>query len=226
MAGVVTIFRLAEECLRIISGGNPPVASKVHLAEIKLAIGQVCNSLLKAEYFQINTKLGEAIPNGTILGLYEGILVTPFKNVSQCFLPVKPLRLPRNMGVFSIFDSNNPFLEFIPLEMGQWSLLQSQPLLNDLMGQVGYENFGMQIVFTKDITLPISQPQKTVSMRLALMDVSLYGDFDPLPILPEQEFEVKRQVCAMYGAEVVADKVVDAGHKEQKGVPLPQQAQT
>lgn len=222
----VTIYRLAEECLRIISGGNPPVASKVNINELKISIGQVSNQLLKTEYFQVNLKTKEVIPNGTVIGLYENIAVTKYKNVSQATLPIMPIKLPRNMGVFMVFDPENPSLQFIPLQMGQWGLLQSQPLINDILGQCGYEPFGMQVLFTKDITNNDLNNPTTVSMRLAIMDISLYGDYDPLPILPEMEFMVKQQVCAMYGAEIVSDKVVDSGRKEQKGIPVNQQTQT
>lgn len=221
-----TIWRISEECLRIIYGGNIPVAGKVDIEELKISVCQVTNGLLKTEYFQINGKTGESIPNGTSLGLYEGILVSKWKNVSQCTLPVKPIKLPRNMGIYSLFDPNNPSFEFIPVQMGQWGLLQSQPLINDLLGQCGYENFGMQIVFSKDISSDDPSNPTTVSMRLAIMDIAQYGDFDPLPILPEMEFMVKQQVCALYGAEITSDKLVDAGHKEQKGVPINQQTQS
>jgi len=221
-----TVYKIADECARIIYGGNIPDAGKVHIEELKTSVCQVVNQLLKTEYLQINGKLGEKIPNGTVLGLYEDIEVTSWKNVSQCMLPVKPIKLPRNIGVYSIFDPENPSFEFIPLQNGQWGLLQSQPLINDLLGQCGYENYGMQIVFTKDISSgDVNNPTK-VSMRLVIMDISQYGDFDPLPILPEMEFSVKQQVCALYGAEMVSDKVIDPGRKEMKGVPINQQSQS
>lgn len=221
-----TLYLIADECLRIISGGNTPDATKVDINEIKLSVAEVCNQLLKVEHFQINGKLGESIPNGSVLGLYESIPVIAWKNVSQCMLPVKPLKLPRNMGVFSIFDPENPSFEYIPLQMGQWSMLQSQPLINNLFDQCGYENFGMQIVFTKDISSGDINKPTLVNMRLAIMDASQYGDFDPLPILPEQVWAVKKEVCGMYGTEIVSDKVVDAGRKEQKGIPINQQTQS
>lgn len=221
-----TLYLIADECLRIISGGNIPDATKVDIDEVKLSVAEVCNSLLKIEHFQINGKTGEMIPNGTVLGLYENIPVTAYKNISKATLPIKPLKLQRNMGVFSIFDSENPAMEYIPLQMGQWGLLQSQPLINDLLGQCGYENFGMEILFTKDISSSDPANPTLVSMRLAIMDASMYGDYDPLPILPEQVWQVKKEVCAMYGAEVVADKVVDPGRKELKVVPINQQTQS
>lgn len=221
---VITIFRLSEECLRIISGGNPTVGSKVTMPELKIACGQVANSLLKIDYFQTNQRTREMIPNGTVLGLYENIPVAKYKNKSQAILPIKPLKLPRNMGIFSIFDPENPDYEYIPLQMGQAGLLQSQPLLNDLMGQVGYSNFGLQILFTRDITGPDPSNPVTVSMRLAIMDITQYSDYEPLPILPEMEWGIKSEVCKMYGATFPSDKVVDTV-KEQKGIPIQQQSQ-
>ena len=70
---VITIGRIAEECLKILSGGNIQAATNISLNEIKIAIGQVANSLLKTDYITGNIPMGEMIPNGTVLGLYEGI---------------------------------------------------------------------------------------------------------------------------------------------------------
>lgn len=221
-----TLYLIADECLRIISGGNIPDATKVDINEIKLSVAQVCNSLLKVEHFQVNNKIGEMIPNGTVLGLYENIPVLSYKNVSRAILPVKPLKLQRNMGIFSLFDPEDPSKEYIPMQMGQWSLLQSQPLINDLLGQCGYENFGMEILFSKDISSSDPAFPTLVSMRLAIMDASQYGDYDPLPILPEQVWQVKKEVCAVYGAFPVSSKVVDPGRKELKGIPVNQQNQS
>lgn len=221
-----TIFRLAEECGRIIYGGNIPNAGKVSIYELKIAVGQAVNALLKVDYLQVNGALRETIPNGSILALYEGILVTKWNGRSAAKLPVKPLKLPRDMGVWSVFPDGQPDNEFIPIQMGQWGLLKSQPLLNDLLGQCGREVYGDQVVFTRDLTAAPTAPSTTISMRLVLMDISLYGDYDVLPVLPEQEFAIKQQVVQMYGAMIPSDKLVDQGHKEQRGVPITEQKQT
>lgn len=221
-----TIYRLFEEVGRIIYGGNIPVAGKVTPEEIKVAIVQACNAMLKTDYLQINGRMAETIPNGSVLGLYENIPVAKYKNKSACALPIKPLKLPRNMGIWSIFNPDNPDQEYIPLQMGQWSLVQSQPMINNLLGLCGYENYGMQIFFTKDLTSPDPNNPTMVSMRLVIMDIAQYGDFDPLPILPEMEFQIKIQVLKLLGEEPISDKIVDPGQKEGKGVPISQQAQT
>ena len=59
---VTTIYRLAEECLKILSGGNIQLASNVSINELKIAAGQVINGLLKTDYLKINTKTRETIP--------------------------------------------------------------------------------------------------------------------------------------------------------------------
>ena len=222
-----TIYRISEQCIRLIEGGARGVGSSVTFNEVKIACGQVINSLLKTEYFTINAKVGEVIPNGTTLGLYENIDVVSYNGKSKASLPIKPMKLPRNMGIYAIYpkyEANGDYeldKEFIPLQMGQGSLIKSQPLINDLMGQVGYENFGMDVIFTKDLKTLF--PNIKLAMRLAIMDISLYGDYDPLPILPEQEWQVIQEVYKVFATQVVPDKLVDPTVEENKNIPTPQQ---
>lgn len=218
-----TIYRLSEEIVKMLSGGKIPVATGVSINEIKIAVGQVANSLLKTDYFQVNTRWGEMIPNGASIGYYPDVSVERWKNKSRAKLPIRPIKLPREMGIYAIFPSGESDKEFIPLQMGQWSLLQSQPLLNNLLGQVGWESYGEYVLFTKDITVP--GENVTVDMRLVILDISLYGDYDILPILPEMEWQIKQEVVKMYGGEPIPDKTVDPSVNEQKNIPVTQQRQ-
>lgn len=223
---IVTIYRLAEECLKIISGGDIQAATNVSLSEVKISIGQACNQLLKTEYLQINGKTGEVIPNGTMIGEYTGIIPTSWvTGRSKATLPIKPVKLRRNMGVWSVFLEEDPTNEFIPLQMGQSNMLKSQPMINDLLGQIGYEQLGgMEIGFTKD--LPLLFPGKTLVMRLAIMDISQYDDYDPLPILPEMEWQIKQEIVKLYSSEEIPDKLVDSTTSDQNKLPLKQQSQS
>jgi hypothetical protein len=224
---VSTIYRLAEQSIKLIEGGTRAAGSSLTFNEVKIACGQVINSLLKTEYFSINAKVGEVIPNGTTLGLYEDIDVVSYNGKSKATLPIKPIKLPRNMGIYAIYpkyEANGIYdldKEFIPLQMGQGALIKSQPLINDLMGQVGYENFSMDVIFTKDLKTLF--PDIKLAMRLAIMDISLYGDYDPLPILPEQEWQVIQEVYKIYATQVVPDKLVDPTVEESKNIPTSQQ---
>lgn len=225
-----TLYRLAEECLKAISGGDIQDATNISINEIKISICQVSNQLLKTEHFSINEKMGEKIDNGAVLGLYDNIEVVTSNGKSKSMLPVKPMKLPRNMGIFSVFpkytlSSNYEYdKEFIPLQMGQGALIKSQVLINDLLGQVGYENFGMEIIYTKDIKSMF--PDVVVAMRLAILDFSQYGDYDVLPIIPEQEWTIKQEVIKLYSGVGISDMLADPTTKQNQNVPLSQQKQT
>lgn len=227
---VITIYRLVEEIRKMLLQGEIPAAANISYGEIKVSIGQVANQLLKIEHIQANEAMGEKIPNGSVLGWYENIEVSTWNNKSKAELPIKPLKLSRNMGVYSIYpkyeESDNYELdkEFVPLQMGQGGLIKSQPMISDILGQVGYEEFGNSIIFTKDIKS--LYPKVKLAMRLVIMDVSLYGDYDPLPILPEQEWDIKKEVLKLYGMVGIADNVVDSTSKEQQNVPIREQKQS
>ena len=227
---VVTIYRLVEEIRKILNNGDVPAAADVSYGEVKVSVGQVANQLLKIDYLQINEAMGEKIPNGSVLGWYEDIEVSTWNNKSKAELPIKPLKLPRNMGVFSIYPkfdvSDNYELdkEFIPIQMGQSSLIRSQPMINDIFGQIGYEVFGNSIIFTKDIKKLF--PYIKLAMRLVVMDITLYGDYDVLPILPEQELDIKKEVLKLYGMGGVGDSLVDSTTKGQQNIPIREQKQS
>ncbi len=154
---------------------------------------------------------------------YENIPVVKSGDKSKATLPVKPMMLPRNMGVWSVYPSDDIENEFIPLQMGQSSLLRSQLLINDLLGQVGYEVRGLDVYFTKDITKPQGT---TVDIEMAIMDISNYGDYDILPVPPEMEWTIVQEVFKLYMAQPLADKVVSSTAKEEKGTPIRQQNQS
>jgi hypothetical protein len=194
-----------------------------------VAVGQVINKLLKTDTLQMNVNrdMAERIPNGCVLGLYEDIAVTQYNGKSAATLPVKPMKLPRNMGVWGVYpkwntDGHYDFdKEFIPLQMGQGGLLKSQRLISDLLGQIGYEVFGDKVVFTRDIKA-ISQ-DVVLAMRLMILDIDQYSDWDMLPIPPEMEADVVMSVVEMYKGQGIPDKTVDPAVSEQKDVPITQQ---
>ena len=133
-----------------------------------------------------------------------------------------PIKLPRNIGVYQIYPSTDYFAEFIPLQLGEASLIRSQGLVAALSGSTGYECAGMDVIFTADLTIP-NTPVYVV-IRLVVLDFSMYGDYDPLPLPPEMEWQVKQEVYKLYMNEEVPAKLVDPGVKEGKA-PLKEQMQ-
>lgn len=225
-----TLYRLGEEIWKLLSGADPGAAMSITMNEVKLSICEVANQLVRAEYMAVNLPTREVIPNGSVLGLYEGIEVTSYGNgKSKATLPVKPLKLPRNMGVFAIYPKYRDIdrgydldKEFIPLQMGQAALIKSQLMINTLLGQVGYEVFGTEVVFTQDIKQ--QYPEIVLAMRLAIMDFDQYDDYDILPITPEMEWQIKQEVFALYMKQPLPDKLVDST-VQTTNVPIKQQQQ-
>lgn len=218
-----TKYRLAEQIVRILNGGDVPIATKVHILEAKIAVEQCINRLLKMEYLSVNLKMGEMIPNGASVATYDNILVRQYKTTSASTLPAMPLKLPRGIGIFEIFSSEDPDCLYIPLEMGQKSLLNDQPLINNLLGQVGYSAYGDTIVYTQDLTTP--NEDTYVTIRLVVMDISAYDDWSLLPIPADMEAQVIYDVVQLFRQEPVADKIVDSGSNEQVGQPIQTQQQ-
>jgi len=220
-----TRYRLAEQIYGLLEGGDPGAASSVSINELIISVGQVVNSRQKSEYFDRNVPMGESVPNGTVLGLYQGISVTKDgTGYSKCTLPIKPLNLPRNMGVWSVYPAGQQDKEFIPLQMGQINLLRSQPMINDLLGQVGYEVLGETLRFTQDLTNGGTETA-TVDMRLAVLDMGQYDDYTMLPIPPEWEWDIIKEVYGLYTSQPIPNKVVDATTKELRRTPINDQRQ-
>lgn len=219
---MVTKGRLAEEILLLLSGGRIGNATKFHINEIKISLCQVANQLLKMEYFSTLTPLQEFIPNGAAIATYENNLITKWSNTSKTTLPAMPLRLPRNLGVYQIFSQADYFTEFIPLQLGEAGMIRSQGLVSQLSGFTGYEVSGLDVIFTQDLTIPNTQVYVTI--RAVILDFSQYGDWDPLPLAAEMEWQIKQEVYKLYMNEEIPDKLVDPGVKEGK-TPLKQQEQ-
>lgn len=220
---VVTKYRLSEQAFKLIEGGDPATASSISMNELKIACGQVINAMIKADYISVNIGMKELIPNGGVLGIYENIPVEECGRQSRALLPIKPLKLPRDIGVFSVYPSGMPDKEFIPLQMGQSTLIKSQAMINDILGQVGRETQGGYVVFTKNL-LSLNANQ-TVDMKLVVMDINQYDDYDPLPVMPEMEWDIITQVYKMYSSQPIPDKIVSPTSKEEKGIPTNQQKQ-
>lgn len=217
-----TKARLAEEILLLLSGGRIGVATKYHINEIKISVCQIANQILRTEYFGNLTPLQEFIPNGAMMATYENNLVVPWSNTSKTKLPAMPIRLPRNIGVYQVFSQSDYFSQFIPLQQGEAEMIRSQGLVSDLSGFTGYEVSGLDVIFTKDLTIPNTNVYVTIKM--AILDFTQYSDYDPLPLPPEYEWQIKQQVYQLYMNEQIPDKLVDPGVKEGK-TPLAQQQQ-
>lgn len=203
-----TIGKISEQAKRLIKGGNPSAGSNVWTEEIAEYIGQCVNKMLKAEQFNVTMAAGETIPAGLMLASYSGIPVERYKTTSRAKLPAMPVNLPRNMGLFYV-GCDQDDTEYIPLQPGQRRILATQSLLNEIIGTT-YEPEDGYVVFSKDLS------SETVSMKLAVMDISKYGEYELLPISTDMEKDVIDMVVARFTNQPSPDKIEDSGSEPTK----------
>lgn len=179
---------IADMVLYKLAGGIPDASFPVNKLDIYDALEHKVNSMFKMQQFSVNLPSGGTIPENMALATYEDVAVTRTSNErSKCTLPIMPISLPRNAGineirpVLNLVDSGDRMLgnPIIPLQAGQAFLLQADKLLNDLLGQWGYEVNGKTIIFTKDLT---TYGITKVDMKLIVFDISQYSETDELPI--------------------------------------------
>lgn len=212
---MATLYGIGESVQSLLQGGDPPVASKFQFSEIKIAVIQTINSLLKLQFLTEEMSGGESIPEGTMLAEYDNVAVEPYKGVSRATLPAMPIKLPLNMGVFHVSKTDDIINGFIPFEPGQLQMIGEEPLISDILGQIGYEPRGKYIVFNKNITEGDTDSAiHEVYMLLAVKDISLYGDFDMLPINASMELDVIQTTFKALSGQFPSNKKVDVIDKQ------------
>lgn len=188
---------ISDQVLYKLSGGVPDTAFPIDERDIWKALDQKINGLFKLHQFDTNLPNGEYIPEQAMIAIYEGNTVTSVNEWSTAELPITPISLPKDVGIYLVYDPNFPDMPFIPVRRGQRALLKTDSLLSDLMGQISYEPYTNPttkknlVKFNKDLTtLGITQ----VTMELCVLDISMYGITDNLPIPRDYESRIVEEL--------------------------------
>lgn len=182
---------LSDQLLYKLSGGNPDGSFPIDERDVWKSVEQIVNGLFKLHHFDTTLNVGETIPEAAMLATYEDITVTSSGEKSYALLPVTPIYLPKNMGIFLVYDPKYPEIPFIPLQRGQRGLLRTDELLNDTLGLISYEPKNDRVIFSKDITT-LEVP--VVTMELCVLDMSQYGINDYLPIPADYEAQIIKEL--------------------------------
>lgn len=204
---MITKGKITDQILRLYTGGSPNDEKEISRDDINLLVGQVINRLLKLEHASVNMGSGDMYPPHTLITQYnislsgtmnvDGVMVDKFAK-----LPVMPISLPRNMGVWSVSMSNT---EFIPIQSGQETMISSQDQLQYLENQIGYYVEGSVVRFTEDPSGSV------ISIKLLIIDPTVLGEYDYLAIPAEMEEAVVKEVLTLLGAlPKVVDKASDS----------------
>jgi hypothetical protein len=207
-----TRFSLSEQIMFLLQDGDPKQAARTEMSDIKVLVGQVINKMLKVSHFNETMRDGDRIPDGLMLATYLDIDVVAYGDRSKATLPAVPISLPRGVGLFQVIPMDgevpNGRCEYFPIPAGQWFMIKEEGLISDLMGDIGYENYGTHILFTKDLTT-MESPVSKVCVRMAVVDVSKLGDYDLLPVPADMEADVIRETYNILSAKKDKPNKVD-----------------
>lgn len=205
---------IADQVLFRIYGDEPPVTAEVKVEDIYKAADQLINTKIRGEHFEITLPSGETIPDALIIAPYENIVVQQDGTRSYIDLPVMPVSLPRNVGVFAIYSPDYPEMFFIPLQAGMRPLMRTDAILSDLFGMVTYEVRKTRVTFNKNLVL---LGVTKLTAELVVFEIDKYSETDALPIPADMESVIVAALYEMFApdASKKGDKVDNYSPAEQ-----------
>lgn len=200
---ITTKAIFAEQILRILNGGFPSERDRVLLEEIKLAITDISNYVLKAEIINVafNFDNGSTI-EGSAIVTYENIKVTrgvPYGDIitATADLPATPMMMPDQMGVFQVYPSGRPHLQYKYIPSGMVSAWLNNKVVSPLHKNLFTWNSGKITIFN-DL---FGQSFDEIDVQLVVSPLEKAGDNDPLPLSPELRDKVLIGVLTRFGYE-------------------------
>lgn len=213
---MATKSTISEQCQRIyarfLDKDNP--SDVISIPEVMLLVSQAINKILKLEVAE-SFKAGLVdIPKCSLIQYTASVTADAPNNRSFITLPVIPLTLPLDMGIWNIAASNAAMTPYIPIPAQDVLVFQGANL-SYLEGQTGYYVQGKKVFFTKDLTLAGNGSISSVIINILASDFSQFADNDMLPISPEVESAVITEVL----------NIISGGRVSQAELASQQQAQ-
>ena len=186
----------------------------IDIREVMLLVSQTINKILKLEVAE-SFKAGLVdIPKCSLIQYTASVTADAPNNRSSITLPVIPLTLPLDMGIWNIAASSAAMTPYIPIPSQDVLVFQGANL-SYLEGQIGYYVQGKKVFFTKDLTLAGNGSISSVIINILASDFSQFADNDMLPISPEVESSVITEVL----------NIISGGRVSQAELVSQQQAQ-
>jgi len=186
---MTTLRQLSEQILRRYKG-TINSETKLSLREIDIMVNQIAQQIFVEKYRAraMDPDLGDAfdIPASMIMTFINQSL-TGDDYSTWVELPVTPIDLPMQMGVWRVYDPEDPSMVFIPIHNVAEAVFQSTPV-EAMEGLPGYSVRGTKLYFNDNVDID-EVPQ--VTMELIVKDFSsIDAETDNYPIPPEMENEI------------------------------------
>jgi hypothetical protein len=198
---------------RFIDKGNE--SDVIDLREIKLLVNQSINKVLKLQVAE-SFKAGLIdVPKCNLVEYTCAVTSQSGNSRAYITLPVIPINLPMDMGIWSIAATNAAMTPYIPIPAQDVIVFQGTNL-SALEQQVGYYMQGKRVYFTKDITTVANGSITSVIVNLLVSDFSTQGDNDLLLISPEVENSIMEDVLGILGLGKIAQAELQTQQSQQQ----------
>lgn len=211
-----TKYILSEQIQRVyarfIDKNN--VSDVIDLREIKLLVNQSINKVLKLQVAE-SFKAGLVdVPKCSLIEYTCAVTSDTANSRAYITLPVIPITLPLDMGIWSIAASAAAMTPYIPIPSQDILVFQGTNL-SALEQQIGYYVQGKKVYFTKDITLSANGSISSVIVNILAADFSTTTDNELLPISPEVESTIIEDVLNTLGAGKIAQSELQTQQSKQ-----------
>lgn len=188
--------QLAEQVVRILSGGNITSDNELQIKEVALYVNQAFGSIVRNRMFQ-NRNSGDDYFNGAYIYSFKDVPVVKDNDLDIYYaeMPASTIDVPNDMGVHFVGymkDQTNPFIRVPNGFLGVSRGLRA----SWLEGQAGYYVDGKNIFI-------VNYKDDEVPCKLLIKLLVAYGDIDdcdelfmPLDI----QDEVIAKALQLYGA--------------------------
>ena len=197
---MITLRQIAQEVIRLESGGDSSNDSQLSEGYVIRFIRQASNKFLQTKVFE---RL--SVDDRSLLQLMIATYTVPVNGDSPnktITLPEFYMNLPFNKGLAAIAPVEDPTNHFIPRHNPAVS--KYLPCANLDPGQVSY--------WTKGLTVYFDDTQNEFSkvlVDLVVASPDSIGVDDPLPIYPEQQYDLILMVRQMLQNRPIQDKILD-----------------
>ena len=134
-------------------------------------------------------------------------------DLGKAVLPAMPISLPKNMGVWKVYDPDKPFEAYIPINSSQYEILGGiyhSKTSSILSVKTCYEIFDNKTLYFNKAANDLPEE---VAIQLLVVDPSVLGEADILPIPADKEEEVVVRVLELLGATGQPDENTNQNEK-------------
>lgn len=185
---MTTLYSISEQILKQFYGGVPSDDATVTMNEVKRLVNQVSMKKLGAQFYERLQMDDYSVP-GCMITTYRDLPIEKDEVSGSLFtkLPVHPISLALDMGVYEVTDSANPTSDILPLRSGQFNLLGPEVIKR----QNWYIYEGDRITYSQSVA---NSNIEKVTVKLLVNDINKISDYEPYPITADIEADVIMEV--------------------------------